>query len=308
VRWPLAVFLVLFLAFFAIDLVQAKEFPDPVGYVNDFASMIEESVESDLESSLRQFEEEATVEVVVVTVPDLGVATVEDYAVRLFQEWRIGKQSHDNGILFLIEQEEGWLRIEVGYGMEPYLADGQAGRILDSEVVPDYKAGHYSSAIFKGTQAITEAVIDNGYQPGAVRPPREDPLRRYENYSWLFFPLAIGSIYLISFMARTKEVVVGALWGTAVGALVGWVAGAVLWSVIIGPVMGVFGLLMDTFLSRAYKHQVKSGKSTTWRNSWGGFSGGWGGGGWGGGRGGGGGFGGFGGGRSGGGGASRRAQ
>jgi len=286
----------------AIGSAQALEFPKPVGFVNDFASIIEDSVESDLESALRQFEQETTVELAVVTVPDLGGTTVEDYAVRLFQEWRIGKQSHDNGILFLVDREEGWLRIEVGYGMEPYLTDGQAGRILDSEVVPDYQAGHYSSAIFKGAQAITKAVIDNGYQPGAVRPPKVDPLHRHSDYSWLFLPLAIGSIYLISYMARTKEVVLGALWGTAVGVLVGWVAGTVLWSVIIGPLMGVFGLFMDVFLSRAYKHQRKSGKSTAWRNSWGGFSGGWGG------RGGGGGFGGFGGGRSGGGGASRRAQ
>lgn len=277
----------------------AQKIPQPRGHLNDFANIIDASLEPEFERALTLFEAESTVQIAVVTVPDLQGYSIEEFAVELFEQWGIGQKDIDNGVLLLYARAENRIRIEVGYGMEPYLTDGQAGRILDNEVLPDLRQGNYGPALLKGSRAIVQTIRDSGYEPGAVRP-------RFPQIGagklWIILPLAILSLYVISYIGRTREVALGAIWGLGAGAIAGWVLAAGL-AILFGAIAGgVLGLLLDVVLSRSYKQLVRANRPTGFRSSWGGFGGGGVGGGW---RGGGGSFGGFGGGRSGGGGASR---
>jgi uncharacterized protein len=287
----------------------AQEYPSPQGYVNDFAGLMSPTAESGLDSQLQQFADETSVEIAVVTVADLGGTTIEDYAVTLFERWGIGQEDVDNGVLFLYAQagevnDRHW-RIEVGYGMEPYITDAQAGRILDDAVLPAFDAGNHDAAFTSGALAIRQQILDSGYEPGTVRPRAQLPAA-FERNLWVLIVMGIVTVYLFSYFSRSKSVAGGGIWGAVSGGILGAVFGAG-WLILIGVVaFGIGGLLLDTILSSAYRSQVRSGRRTNWTNSWGGFrGGGWGGGGLGGGGFGGGGFGGFGGGRSGGGGASR---
>ncbi|MDP3064965.1 MAG: TPM domain-containing protein [Chloroflexota bacterium] len=277
------------------------QIPRPSGYVNDFAGVFTDDVKAPLEDALRLFEQETTVELAVVTMPDLGGTTIEDYAVRLFQEWGIGKKGVNNGVLLLYAQSERWVRIEVGYGMEPYLTDGQAGRILDTDVLPDLRQGNYALGLLKGAKAIAQTIKDSDYQPGSVRPQPTSERVPFPIHGWarLWTLLGIGAatVYVVSYMARTRSVWFGGVWGGLAGGVLGWVAGDILLIVLLVFALGFMGLILDMVLSTGYKYQSSSGRRTDWRHTWGGFSGGW--------HGGGGGFGGFGGGMSGGGGASR---
>ncbi len=300
--WPLLFAVVVAATLFSgLTSVFAQEFPKPVGFVNDFAGVIPDDTESQLETSLQQFEQEKTVEVAVVTVTSLEGDTIEGYAVRLFQEWGIGKKGEDNGVLLLVAVGERDVRIEVGYGMEPYITDGQAGRILDERVIPDLRQDNYAMGILRGIQGIEQAIYASDYVPGTVRPPPSSPFSdAFQGKVWILIVLAGISMYLFSFFARSKAIWPGGIWGAIAGGAIGWVIGGAL-AIILGSLVAWFaGVLLDAALSTAYRNQVSGGKPTSWGKSWGGFSGMGGMGGWGGG-----GFGGFGGGRSGGGGASR---
>lgn len=277
----------------------ADTFPPPKEYVNDFAAVIPADTKAALERSLADFDKKTTVQIAVVTVADLGGDSVDDYAVRLFEAWGIGRKGADNGILLLASRDDRKIKIEVGYGMEPYLTDGRAGRILDEQVVPALKAGNYGKGLSDGAKAIQAAVIANGYEPGTTRPA---PIADTDNPKlYIVLSLAFASMYIMSYMARTKEVVLGALWGAGLGGVIGWLFGGLIVILIGAGIAAVLGLVLDIVLSHAYKYQVSTGRPTSFGSTWGGFYGGnrWGGGGSGGG------FGGFGGGQSGGGGAGR---
>lgn len=290
------------LAMLAFAVVAADpQIPKPTGYVNDFAGVFTDDVRVPLEDALRLFEQETTVELAVVTVPDLGGTSIEDYSERLFREWGIGKKGVNNGVLLLLAQSERWVRIEVGYGMEPYVTDGKAGRILDNDVIPDMRDGNYALGLLKGARAVAQTIKDSGYEPGSIRPlPNSDripfPLHGAAKM-WALLGIGAATVYAVSFMARTRSVWFGGVWGGLVGAFLGWLLGGVWFIVLLVFVMGILGLMLDYLLSNSYRYNRTSGRSTNWFNTWGGFSGGW--------HGGGGGFGGFGGGSSGGGGASR---
>ncbi|MGH9346996.1 MAG: TPM domain-containing protein [Vicinamibacterales bacterium] len=132
--------------------------PRPTGYVNDFASILDEAAEAYLETFLRTLERDTSAEIVVATVGSLEGSTVEAYANRLFDEWEIGKKQQDNGVLLLVVPTDRIVRIEVGYGLEPILPDGLAGEIIRTEILPELRNGNYPRGVGRGLNRIAQIV------------------------------------------------------------------------------------------------------------------------------------------------------
>jgi len=274
----------------------AVNFPSPIGFLNDFADVIPTETENELELSLKSLREETTVEVSVVTVSSLSGLTVDDFAVKLFEFWKIGKKGEDNGLLFLVSPNDRKVRIEVGYGLEPILPDAKTGRILDDFVLPSFKKNDYSGGIEAGVrELVTE--IRKGYQKDSAQLGKDSFLGIVDSFG---FPvlILIGLLiqYLASFLARSKSIWAGGLIGVVMGIVIALVSSSLILGFILPLVLGIIGVIVDYFLSSNYKWLSSVGKSTSFWKTGGGFGrgGGFGGG-----------FGGFGGGRSGGGGSSR---
>jgi uncharacterized protein len=274
--------------------VIAQDYPQPAGYVNDFAHILSSDAKSRLEARLSLLERETSAEVTFVSVETIGNATLEEYSVGLFQDWGIGKKEKDNGVLFLISLAEGDIRIEVGYGLESIITDGRSGRILDQDVVPFLDKGDIDQAVENGLTDI-ENYIRDGTPPTIVE---ENPVQKlihgFRLPLYTLVILGILSIYILGYMARTKSIWLGGIWGVILGIVLGFGFGRVLWMVLLPLGLGILGTLLDIILSANYRERSSGSLPTGWLPSGGGF------------RGSGGGFGGFGGGRSGGGGASRK--
>ena len=290
--------------------VSAQEYPDPTGHVNDFANVIPAEIEAGLESALRQVEEQTGAEIAVVAMADqLQGTSIEEYAVELFERWGIGKAGEDNGVLLIVDTVARKVRIEVGYGLEPTITDGRAGRILDDAVVPHFADDDWAAGLVNGAAELAEAVGATGieFTGGGPVPNGGSPDPGGGLTGWGVLWIIVGGtmfIYLAAYMARSKSVWLGAVAGAVAGGLGGWFAFGLLIAVLSFFGGAALGLILDALLSVAFRGQTATGHSHRWRDTWGGFGGF--GSGWGGGGGfGGGGFGGFGGGMSGGGGASR---
>ena len=74
-------------------------------------------------------------EVAVVTIATLEGEPIENYAVELFEQWGIGKEGEDNGVLFIAAIEDKKMRIEVGYGLEGTLTDAETKLILENTLL-----------------------------------------------------------------------------------------------------------------------------------------------------------------------------
>jgi len=137
---------------------QPPALPSPVGYVNDFAGVIPDDAKARLEDLARRLNAATRGDMVVVTLPDLGDRPVEEVALRLGREWKIGadaaigEQARNAGIVILIVPKEtssdgrGKCRIEVGQGTEGFITDATAGSLC-REAVPRFAAGDYGGAI-----------------------------------------------------------------------------------------------------------------------------------------------------------------
>ena len=147
----------------------ADGFPEPRGYVNDFANTIESTTQNRLERFLTAVDQRLGVQVAVVTMRDLGGDDPTEYANRLFEAWGIGSADSNRGLLILDAKRERFLRVEVGYGLEGVLPDGKVGRILDQSVMPYLRDGQDELAYVSATRELLRPVlIEAGQDPEAM--------------------------------------------------------------------------------------------------------------------------------------------
>lgn len=269
----------------------------PTGFVNDFANIIDDDTQAKLETQLSAYKQSSNHEVVVVTVQSLGGDYIENYAVKLFEEWGIGDKEKDNGILFLIASEDKKVRIEVGYGLEGALVDSEANQIIQSYIIPPFKENNYSLGIANGVEQIIKAtegeIIDVPNKGQSV------------NWEEIIFFIIFGVIFainvLIQVLASSKSWWLGGVLGGLAGGIItllGLFGVSLFFGLIITFGLALLGLLLDYFVSKNAGSILRHfGKSDNWPGGFGGGIGGFGGGSSGG-------FGGFGGGGSGGGGSS----
>jgi uncharacterized protein len=137
----------------------AQTLSKPTGKkVADLAGVLTPSGRADLEALLATLERDTKAEVYVATTTSLGGVTVEEYANRVFNEWRIGKAALDNGVLVLVAPGERKMRIEVGYGLEPVIPDVLAGAIIRDDCLPRFRDGEYEAGIVAGVRHVAEIV------------------------------------------------------------------------------------------------------------------------------------------------------
>lgn len=103
---------------------------------------------------------------VVFIVPSTGGESIETFAHRAFNTWKIGRKGQNNGLLLVVAVNDRNLRFEIGYGLEGILPDVSAGRIIRHRITPEFKNGHYFTGIEAG---VTDAIdIISGNEPGYI--------------------------------------------------------------------------------------------------------------------------------------------
>jgi len=127
----------------------------PIGYVNDYAGVIDEASKTRMEGILASLKEKTGAQVAVVTVDTMApYAAIEEFTIELATKWGVGKRGEDNGVLIALAIQERKTRIEVGYGLEGIIPDGLAGQILDQSMLPSLRAGEYGPGLLKGVEAV----------------------------------------------------------------------------------------------------------------------------------------------------------
>lgn len=124
------------------------------GGVNDYAKVMDPRVADRLSQALQQIHAKGGPQVAVLTVDTIGDLPIEDAAIRVAREWKLGTESKDNGLLLLVAKSERKVRIEVGQGVEGDITDAVAGRIIDHIIVPAFRRGSFTQGIVEGVDFL----------------------------------------------------------------------------------------------------------------------------------------------------------
>jgi len=134
----------------------APTFPPLSGRVVDQAGILSPQAEQQLTDELATLEKQTGRQLVVATLSSLQGYEIEDYGYQLGRAWGIGEKDRNTGALLIVAPNERKVRIEVGYGLEPVLTDALSSVIIQSAILPRFKAGDMEGGIVAGTDAIVK--------------------------------------------------------------------------------------------------------------------------------------------------------
>src|SRR5215471_14968544 len=142
--------------------------PVPTRWVTDTANFMSPPAASALDSRLQAYEQSTGHQLIVYIGQTTGDAPIEDWAVRAFANWKVGRKGIDDGLVLFIMAADRKLRFEVGYGLEPTVPDAIAARVINQVIVPRIQNGDPDGAVTSGMDAVM-TVIGGGGLPTAPR-------------------------------------------------------------------------------------------------------------------------------------------
>ncbi|AFT88683.1 hypothetical protein LMG9964_01253 [Paraburkholderia phenoliruptrix] len=192
---------------------------------------------SSLEQTLKDFEARKGSQISVLIVPTTQPETIEQYSIRVAEQWKLGRQKVDDGALLIVAKNDRALRIEVGYGLEGVLTDATSNRIINETIVPRFKRGDFYGGIAAGVDSITRVVSGE---------PLPAPQRRGESNGMgallpaLFVMAVVAGGVLRAILGRLPGAVVT---GGIIGVLAWLLSGAIVLAIVAGTVALVFTLV-----------------------------------------------------------------
>lgn len=156
--------LIIALALLALPAIGAPDIPYLTGRAVDNAEILSVGARERLAKSLQAHEQQTGNQIAVLTISSLEGESVEEFAVRVFQVWKLGQKGKDNGVLVLVAPKDRRMRIEVGYGLEGTLTDVAASRIIRNIITPRFKNNDFDGGIEEGVAAIIQ-VLQGGEAP-----------------------------------------------------------------------------------------------------------------------------------------------
>lgn len=188
---PLPPFLFL-LPFFLFQTLQAAAIPPaPSSWVNDYAGLLAASEREELDAKLAAVEKQTGAQIFFAIFPTLENESLEDFSIRLAQQWKLGRRGRDNGVLLSLFMKERRIRIEVGYGLEEKIPDIVAGRIIRG-MAPYFRQNDYSGGL---NYAADELVA----LAGDAAAPEPLPSQRGNSFPW---PVVLMLILIFSSFLR----------------------------------------------------------------------------------------------------------
>lgn len=151
--------LLIYFLLFIQTVASGQDFPQKSEtLVTDFTSTLSSAEISTLENRLVAFNDSTSTQIAVVIMQSTGSYEISEYAVQLYNKWGIGQKKNNNGVLVLIAKEDRKVFINTGYGIEGVLPDILCKRIVEQDIVPNFKDGNFYGGIDAAVNSIMSIV------------------------------------------------------------------------------------------------------------------------------------------------------
>ncbi|MFN2501598.1 MAG: YgcG family protein [Pyrinomonadaceae bacterium] len=149
--------------------------PEPTGFVNDFAGVIDAAIKQQIEAKLQDLKDTTnpSVEIAVAVVKTTGDRPIFDYSLAVARGWKIGSKEDDNpSALLLVAIDDRKYFTQVSKDLEDELPDGVVGSLQRQYLVPEFRKGNYGKGISDTIDAYISAIRNKGNiaTPGPQKP------------------------------------------------------------------------------------------------------------------------------------------
>lgn len=165
---------------------QAVPPPAPTRWVTDGTNLLSPAMRENLDQRLKAYQAGTGHQVLVWIGGTTGADPLEDWTVRAFAAWKVGRKSLDDGLVLFIFTADQKVRMEVGYGLEGQVPDILASQIIRETILPRIKSGDADGALNEGVDRILKVIGGDA----SARAPRDRGRRGGQ-------PLGMGSWIVI---------------------------------------------------------------------------------------------------------------
>ena len=180
----------------AAQAQRATVIPPTGQWVTDQAGLLTPAEAQTLTQTLRFHADSTSTQIVVVTVPDLGGADIATYAAELGQQWGVGQQGNDNGVVILVSRDDRQVFIATGFGLEGAIPDVVAGRIVREIITPNFQKGRFYAGLAGAVDALILAAAGEFTADGP--PSSYAPQDKGEDVFGLLFVVFIIILFVAS--------------------------------------------------------------------------------------------------------------
>lgn len=184
---------VLALAMLTVLAAAAPSPPAPTRWVEDDAGFLSPSVRGAVDARLEAYEHATGHQVVVWIGKTIDGAALDDWAVRTFAAWKVGRKGIDDGIVMFVLADDRKIDIEVGYGLEAKVPDAVASRIIREVMAPLLRAGDRDRAVTSGVEAVLSSIEGKPWTGAPEAPP--PGARAPSLVTWI-----LGGVALLAFL------------------------------------------------------------------------------------------------------------
>lgn len=169
--------------------------------VTDQAGMLTATQRATLENVLKEYEERTGSQIAVLLISKTEPEAIEQYSIRVYDEWKLGRKGVDDGVLLLIAKDNPpalrRMRIEAGRGVQGTLTDAQSKRILQDVMAPHFRQNDFYGGLVAGVSAIT-SLLDKEQFPA---PQAKQAAQEEESDA---FSLGLFFFFMILFMLLSR--------------------------------------------------------------------------------------------------------
>ena len=189
--------------------------PDVSRRVTDLTATLSADQVAALENRLATFEAQKGSQIAVLIIPTTQPEDIAQFGIRVAEQWKIGREKIDDGVILIIAKDDRTLRLEVGYGLEGAIPDAIAKRVIAETITPYFKTGDFYGGIDAGVQQLMRLI-----EGESLPSPRVSANGGEEGSFVLLIVGGIVAGWLLSMlMSRPAAGGVAALGSGAVGAL-----------------------------------------------------------------------------------------
>ena len=236
-----------------------------------------------LDAKLAAFEGQKGAQIAVLIVASVAPESVEQYALRVVESWKLGRKGIDDGAVLLVAKQDRKLRIEVGYGLEGALNDATAKRIVSETIAPRFKDGDFYAGIDAGIDAMIKVVGGEPLPASRTAPgtaPRTAPRTATAPGDGIvdIETLVFVGFILVFVVGGVLRALLGRfLAAGVVGLVAGFAASLLISSLLLGVLAGIVAFVVSLFAGiSGFAGVGGMGRRGGWSSgsSWGGGSGG----------------------------------
>jgi uncharacterized protein len=144
---------------YTVETVPYDNLKNKYDFVSNPDGIISQEAENQINQIITATKDSTSVEIAVVLLKSIGDDDLDDFATNLFTKWGIGKRQKDNGLLFLLVEDQREMVFRPGYGLEGALPDAILSRIIRNDIVPLMKEGNYDAAVTLGISRVCQILL-----------------------------------------------------------------------------------------------------------------------------------------------------